>query len=1474
MAPQPAVPTCPPSRAGRLRAFFVLMGLVVLCLLAFRSPAFAEEATPEGADDGIAPRAAMDVTDKVSIDGIKLQKKSGSTWQDIPAGTTLTSGAYVRIYIDWSIPDMTDVNANDMFTFTIDGEDHFLASDFGPVDLIDPGTSKVIGSYVVNGNRDANGSMIPGKAITIVTTLSAEGAEFPSLHSGFFSLEGYVTGTGDDIVFEVNGELLPSINVDPPSTGPLPGTPLLKYGSQVAGQNQIVWDIGVNLDNIVNAYAGYAAGGSDPSPQQRNLLLTDELQGGQAITSSGVVVYMPIVATTDAGEAQTEQYAAYPITDLFTLVDKSAADGMTQDEFANSVRFAADPTIGVWENRVVYIGFGNVPTGDGSSALNIGKILNGQGELGLSQLLDQKGVTPAQKAIIMKYFSASGPNKGDFTSFIIELRTDASETGQYDNTATLTYGDSSSEQSSGAAHFTVISGGVEVRDGKAVLTKVDAGDAGITLPGAVFKLEKMQPDNSWATVAGSERLTTDPDGLITVTGLLLGQYRFVELEPPAGYVMESEPVEFAITSATPNHTVAVSAKNSKSPVLGKVALTKVDADSPTTVLPGATFKLEERAGDGSWVDVPGHDALVTDGNGLITVDSLTMGTYRFVEVSAPEGYELETEPVEFTLAEDTPGLEVAVTATNAKSPVLGGAVLKKVDGDAPGTVLPGATFKLEQRLADDTWAVVDGHEALVTDGDGLVTVTDLPVGSYRFVETAAPEGYVLDETPREFAIDAAAPAPVVVNITAENAKEPPVGKVVLTKVDADDGSVKLPGAVFKLEARTADGWEPVAGSESLTTDGNGLIEVADLPMGTYRFVELSAPEGYELETEPVEFTLAEDTPGPEVAVTATNVKSPVLGGAVLKKVDADEPGTVLPGATFKLEQRLADDSWETVPGHDALVTDGDGLVAVTDLPVGAYRFVETAAPEGYVLDETPREFAIDAAAPAPVVVNITAENAKEPPVGKAILTKVDADSPTTVLSGAVFKLEARTADGWEPVAGSERLTTDGNGLIEVADLPMGTYRFVELSAPEGYELETEPVEFELTADTPELTAAVTATNTKTPVFGKAVLTKVDEENPDATLPGATFKLEQRLADDSWETVPGYDALVTDGDGLITVADLPVGSYRFVETAAPEGYVLDETPREFAIDATAPNPVVTLTATNAKEPPAPLGKAVLTKVDADDGSVKLPGAVFKLESQQPGGSWEVVQGSERLTTDANGLIEVTDLPMGFYRFIELTPPEGYELETAPVEFTLAEDTPDYTVAVTATNKKTPVLGGALLTKVDADEPTTVLPGATFKLEQRLADDTWAVVDGHDGLVTDEQGIIEVANLPVGVYRFVETAAPEGYVLDETPVEFTVAVGQPSKAELTMKNAPVPPDPVDPVDPTDPTDPADPTNPATPGTPSTTQPSTSNPPSKISPMASIARTGDAVPFAVLGVLGALAVGALATALLVARRRARRR
>lgn len=809
MAFRPTVPDRVPLRAGRLRMLVVLAGLAVLCLLALRTPAFADEAVPDETGDAPVPRASADITRKVMINDMKLQVKNGNTWTDVPDGGSVPNWSYVRIYIDWEIPDMTGVNPGDTFTFTTDPQDHLLSGNFGPADLVDPGTSKVIGSYVVNGNRNPDGSM-NDNMITIVTTLSEDGAQFPSLHNGFFTLEGYVQGAGNDIVFTVNGEALAPVDIVPEPSRPIPDTPLLKYGTQEAGQNQIRWVAHVNSDIVASAYADYAAGGSSQSEQRPNLLLTDELQGGQAITSDDVVVRMPIYATTNAGEAQSQQYASFVITSLFDKVDKSAADGMTQEEFANSVRGAATPTIGVWENRVVYVGFGDVPSGDGTSTLNVKNLFDGNGEAVVEYILDQAGVSPAQKAIVMKYFSAAGPNGGDITSFLVEMRADASEDGRYENTATLTYGDSSSSQGSGSAYFTEISGGVEVRDGKAILTKVDAGDAGITLSGAVFKLEKMQPDNSWATVAGSERLTTDSNGLITVTGLLLGQYRFVEIEPPAGYVMEAEPIGFAITSSMPDHTATMTAENTKSPVLGKVVLTKVDADDETVKLPGAVFKLEERAADGTWTDLPGYEALTTDGGGLITVEDLVVGTYRFVEVSAPEGYELETTPIEFTLAEDTPGLEVAVTAPNTKSPVLGGAVLKKVDAEDPTAVLSGATFKLEQLLADGAWGTVPGHGALVTGADGLIEVRDLLVGSYRFVETAAPEGYVLDDTPVEFSVAVGQPAQA--ELTMKNTPVPPdPEEPVVPNEPEEPGTPQQPGTP------PAGGTKPV----SLAGTGDG-----------------------------------------------------------------------------------------------------------------------------------------------------------------------------------------------------------------------------------------------------------------------------------------------------------------------------------------------------------------------------------------------------------------------------------------------------------------------------------------------------------------------------------------------------------------------------------------------------------------------------------------------------------------------------
>ncbi|WP_141691000.1 MSCRAMM family protein, partial [Brochothrix thermosphacta] len=156
-------------------------------------------------------------------------------------------------------------------------------------------------------------------------------------------------------------------------------------------------------------------------------------------------------------------------------------------------------------------------------------------------------------------------------------------------------------------------------------------------------------------------------------------------------------------------------------------LTKVDVDGK--VLENAEFKV---------IDAEGKtviEKLVSNEAGEVTAPELAPGTYQFVETKAPTGYILNTEPVEFTIEAEQAAMPKVVNASEFVN-YKGSAVLTKVDVD--GKVLENAEFKV---INAEGKTVI---EKLVSNEAGEVTAPELAPGTYQFVETKAPTGYVLN----------------------------------------------------------------------------------------------------------------------------------------------------------------------------------------------------------------------------------------------------------------------------------------------------------------------------------------------------------------------------------------------------------------------------------------------------------------------------------------------------------------------------------------------------------------------------------------------------------------------------------------------------------------------------------------------------------------------------------------------------------
>ncbi|WP_345759433.1 SpaA isopeptide-forming pilin-related protein [Bacillus sp. PBIB1] len=759
---------------------------------------------------------------------------------------------------------------------------------------------------------------------------------------------------------------------------------------------------------------------------------------------------------------------------------------------------------------------------------------------------------------------------------------------------------------------------------------------------------------------------------------------------------------------------------------GSLTISKTGSDG--TSLSGADFQLWSK--DGKQLLRTG----TTDDAGKLTFGNIRYGTYVLKEIKAPDGYTISdayVNGVSVTIDGKSSAAGALYKVINQKNKVT---LIKKDENNNP---LAGAVFKLEKKSSDGTYTLIKNN--IESDKNGKVEINGLPAGYYRLMETKAPSGFIVNTKAIHFSIakNEKNQVPDVELGSMVNYK----GKAALTKKDADGGNLK--GAVFKIV--DSDG---KIVQDDLVSDKDGKVETSGLAPGHYAFIETKAPDGYVLNTKKVEFTISETAEGkPEStdAGTAVNYK----GSVRLTKEDAE--GRNLEGAVFKIVDR----DGKTV--KDDLISDKDGKVETSGLAPGHYAFIETKAPDGYVLNTEKKEFTISETAegkPKPSETG-TFVNYK----GSVRLTKEDAEGRN--LEGAVFKIVDRDGKTVQ-----DDLVSDKDGKVETSGLAPGHYAFIETKAPDGYVLNTEKKEFTI-SETAEGKPKPSETGTFVNYKGSVQLVKKDQDGN--VLDGAVFK----IIDSDGKTV--REDLMTKEGGKIDAGGLAPGNYQFVETKAPDGYLLSTTPVPFTIKAeNSGKPDQTaLTAVNIKN------SVVLTKLDQGDKRKVLQGAKFNLTDA----NGKVLR--EGLTTDEHGQIVVRGLKAGEYQFIETKAPELYSLDQTPISFKIT-NTDIKPVEISAENTLTP--GDVTLTKVDHDDKNKVLEGAEFKITDSAGHpvNTGGSKERPAVWKTDQKGRFTVKGLAPGQYRFIETKAPDGYQLNEKPIEFTIEKGQSKAVEVVVSN----------------------------------------------------------------------------------------
>lgn len=771
---------------------------------------------------------------------------------------------------------------------------------------------------------------------------------------------------------------------------------------------------------------------------------------------------------------------------------------------------------------------------------------------------------------------------------------------------------------------------------------------------------------------------------------------------------------------------------------------------------GGTFQL--------WKKNEGSDDWITDFstvNGSWTSSPIKYGTYYVKEITAPQGYILDSKPsAEITIKKTA--AHGTITMTNEKY-TAGSITVKKVDEN--GNPLAGAEFMLSP-----------GGNSEITGANGIAAFEGLAEGTYTIIETKSPTGYgKLEGLEGSVTVNIQANGTANVEGTVPDNLEFNGKSVILTwkntrthgsiSITKTDGNQPLSGAFFGLYKDAAAAEKPI---DIQQTDKNGKALFADLEAGPYYVKEIAAPNGYVLDTDVREFKIGGNNAWDVEGEIENTLKKYSL--TLVKKGD---DGKLLEGVEFEI-------SGNGITKKSA--SGKDGVVTFTGLAFGEYTITEVEAPQGYV-KAAPIKVTIDGSDSAERVIQLEPIENKHT---KLTVTKF-AEDGKTALPGAEFII--RNAEGkYVKVDGTSfasfadkkedatAIVTGENGTFTLEYLPLGKYVLEEIEAPEGYMIVTASKDFEIKNS--ETRVSINNTKIKT---GLKII-KTDENGK--LLEGIKFTLKNSAGGfvTARESKGKYTytgrgntgtEFTTDGCGEIFVSGLLWGTYYLSETNAPKG-IVGIKDQIVKVDAKNHNKTIELKLENRSEKE----KIEFKKTDGADKG--LAGAVFKLKLVEGSGTAYSTVKQMYAISDDQGWVSFKDVPYGVYELTEVIAPEGYERGDEKYYVNIGGATADGITIGNAPDPWTndPTEKEFTVKKVSADGGE-LLNGAVFQ----VLDEDEKPIEGK--IITTYGGSGKIT-LPLGRYYLKEKVAPEGHKLNEELIPFEVTTN--GRNTVTVKNTP--------------------------------------------------------------------------------------